>query len=841
MKQSTFSSNIVAVQFRNLPVGKKLATGFGIILLILVLLVAFVEYQLQAQDTVQNRVTELRVPTKVAGHDLINGINYSLAALRGYMILGKDQFKQQRVEAWQDIDHNLEVMTKMSQSWTVAKNLERLEELKSVLAKFKMAQERVEKVSHSEDEQPAMKILLTEAAPRASKIMAAITGMINEEKELEASPARKALLATFADSRGSFAMGLASIRGYLISGEQKWADDFNRRWAVNLARFETINENRYLLTETQQQHFKTYTKMRKEFAPFPPEMFQIRGSDRWNMANYLLGAEASPQAGKALKILKTMVENQNKLAAADVQLLQDGSANLKTVSLIAAVIAVIIGILVAWLITKMIVTPLREAMAVSTRIAAGDLSGKIVAVSKDETGQLLQGMKQMQDKLTQVIEVDVQNLVDSGRRGDLTQRIDLGGKEGFYKTLSTGVNDLVEVSDNVVNDTVRVFGALAQGDLTETITQQYQGSFNQLKQDANGTIDRIKNVIEGDIQAIIDAAQAGDLSRRIDLNGKDGFFHDLSSGINELLDTLGQVFEDVASVMGTIAKGDMTQGMTGDYSGMFSDVKNDINQTRDNLGEIILQLRNSADLINTSSQEITSGNTSLSNRTEQQASALEETASSMEELTSTVRNNADNAQQANKLAATARETAERGGDVVGNAVKAMGDINTASNKIAEIIGVIDEIAFQTNLLALNASVEAARAGEQGRGFAVVATEVRNLAGRSATAAKEIKDLIQDSVEKVKVGADLVNESGETLGEIVVGVKKVGDIISEIAAASLQQSAGIDQVNQAVTSMDELTQQNAALAEETSAASESMTEKASEMNNMMSFFTVDEEA
>jgi methyl-accepting chemotaxis protein len=212
----------------------------------------------------------------------------------------------------------------------------------------------------------------------------------------------------------------------------------------------------------------------------------------------------------------------------------------------------------------------------------------------------------------------------------------------------------------------------------------------------------------------------------------------------------------------------------------------------------------------------------------------------MEELTSTVRNNADNAQEANRVAANARQLAEKGGDVVSRAVTAMEQINTSSNKIAEIIGVIDEIAFQTNLLALNASVEAARAGEQGRGFAVVATEVRNLASRSAGAAKEIKDLINDSVNKVHAGAELVNESGETLEEIVSGVKKVGDIVAEIAAASAEQASGIDQVNQAITSMDEMTQQNAALAEETSAASASLYEKAQSMGTAIGFFSVEDD-
>jgi methyl-accepting chemotaxis protein len=289
--------------------------------------------------------------------------------------------------------------------------------------------------------------------------------------------------------------------------------------------------------------------------------------------------------------------------------------------------------------------------------------------------------------------------------------------------------------------------------------------------------------------------------------------------------------------MDHMARGDLTRNIEREYQGTFGRVKDDVNGTLGNMRRIVQDLRDAADFLSTASDEISSGNNNLSARTEQQASSLQETASSMEELTSTVRNNADNAQQANQLAAVSRGKAEEGGAVVERAIEAMREIDSASGKIAEIIGVIDEIAFQTNLLALNASVEAARAGEQGRGFAVVATEVRNLASRSASAAKQIKELIKDSVQKVRSGAELVNQSGETLGQIVQAVKKVGDIVAEIAAASTEQSAGIDQVNQAVTSMDEVTQQNAALAEQTSAASASMQEKTREMAHMVGFFKV----
>jgi len=341
--------------------------------------------------------------------------------------------------------------------------------------------------------------------------------------------------------------------------------------------------------------------------------------------------------------------------------------------------------------------------------------------------------------------------------------------------------------------------------------------------------------VEKQIENIVGAAKNGDLDQRLDTSGKDGFFLVLCEGINEMVGTISASFSDVARVMKAMADGDLTQKITAEYSGTYADVQNDINATIDKFEEVVGEIIESSEFFKNTSEEIASGNNNLSQRAEEQASTLEETASSMEELTGTVKNNADNAQQANQLAAGARTTAEKGGEVVKEAVVAMDEINNSSSKIAEIIGVIDEIAFQTNLLALNASVEAARAGEQGRGFAVVATEVRNLAGRSATAAKEIKDLITDSAEKVKNGSQLVNESGETLSEIVAGVKKVGDIISEIAAASSEQSAGIDQINKAVSQMDEMTQQNAALAEEASAASESSVSKAVDMVKLVEFF------
>ena len=307
-------------------------------------------------------------------------------------------------------------------------------------------------------------------------------------------------------------------------------------------------------------------------------------------------------------------------------------------------------------------------------------------------------------------------------------------------------------------------------------------------------------------------------------DGKPVKFFKLASDITQekhFRDQIEQILSQASQVMSAVSDGDLTQTIDGDYDGSLGQLQEATNTSIDNLAGLVSQIRDSASSMSGSAREVAEANQDLSRRTEGQASALEETAASMEEMTATVDQNADNARQASQLAVGAREQAQGGGEVVEQAVGAMGAISESSKKIADIIGVIDEIAFQTNLLALNAAVEAARAGDQGRGFAVVASEVRNLAQRSAEAAKEIKALIQDSLEKVEDGSKLVNKSGDQLTEIVTSVKKVSDIIAEIAAASEEQAAGINQVNQAVAEMDQSTQQNAAMVEEAAAASESM--------------------
>jgi methyl-accepting chemotaxis protein len=299
-----------------------------------------------------------------------------------------------------------------------------------------------------------------------------------------------------------------------------------------------------------------------------------------------------------------------------------------------------------------------------------------------------------------------------------------------------------------------------------------------------------------------------------------------------LLKQLGGEPDYTAKIAGSIAHGDLSIAIDDANKGS---LLFEMKEMRNSLVNIVGQVRVGTETIGTASREIAAGNIDLSSRTEMQASSLEKTASAMEELTSTVKQNADNAREANQLAASASDVARKGGEVVSQVVDTMGSINASANKIVDIIGVIDGIAFQTNILALNAAVEAARAGEQGRGFAVVASEVRNLAQRSAAAAKEIKTLIGDSVEKVERGSKLVGQAGVTMDEVVASVKRVTDIMGEIANASQEQSAGIAQVNLSIIEMDSMTQQNAALVEEAAAAAQSLQDQASELAHVVSIF------
>jgi methyl-accepting chemotaxis protein len=346
---------------------------------------------------------------------------------------------------------------------------------------------------------------------------------------------------------------------------------------------------------------------------------------------------------------------------------------------------------------------------------------------------------------------------------------------------------------------------------------------------------KLETDLSNELGTLVNAAVVGDFSKRIDIAGKSGFIAKLGENLNRLVGTVGSALTEVLTMMGSMAQGDLSKRIGGTYEGQFQKLKDDANLTAEKLAEIVGQTVEGMANIKASTTEIATGATDLSSRTEEQVASLEEIAASIRQLNTTVQQSAENTGQASQLAIAARTSAEAGGEVASAAVKAMAEIEQSSQKISEIVGMIDEIAFQTNLLALNAAVEAARAGEAGRGFAVVAGEVRTLAQRSSQASKEIKTLISNSNTQVKQGVELVNKAGGTLGEIVTAVKRVSDIVSEIAAANKEQSASVGEVQEAIGQIEQATQQNAALVEETTAALGSADNQVQGVTEVISFF------
>ncbi|WMJ69082.1 methyl-accepting chemotaxis protein [Stenotrophomonas sp. 24(2023)] len=498
-------------------------------------------------------------------------------------------------------------------------------------------------------------------------------------------------------------------------------------------------------------------------------------------------------------------------------------------------VLVLIVLALSWLIGNRIARPLKQATAVAEGIARGRLDSAIGPQPHDETGRLLDAMATMQDQLHKVISAQR----DMARRhdaGELGYRIDASPFPGEYGLMVRETNDLVGSHVQTLHDVLAVVQQYAVGDLSRDVPR-YPGE----KAALTTTVDTVKanlGRINAQIKHLAGAAAAGDFSQRGDAQQFDHDFRVMLDNLNAMMAVSDANLGKLSQLLSAIAEGDLTARMQGDFQGVFATMRDDANATVSQLTQIVGQIQAATGSITQAAGEIASGNSDLSRRTEQQAANLEETAASMEELTSTVRQNAEHARQANQLAIGAQGVASQGGEVVGQVVSTMSAIEASSKKIAEIISVIDGIAFQTNILALNAAVEAARAGEQGRGFAVVASEVRTLAQRSAAAAKEIKGLIDDSVGKVSDGSALVHKAGATMGEIVASVQRVTDIMAEISAASQEQSAGIEQVNQTVVQMDETTQQNAALVEEATAAARAMEEQAGQLADAVAIFRLD---
>ncbi|MCF7967199.1 MAG: Tar ligand binding domain-containing protein [Methylobacter tundripaludum] len=528
---------------------------------------------------------------------------------------------------------------------------------------------------------------------------------------------------------------------------------------------------------------------------------------------------------------------------------------------------------------RVIICPLEVSIAHFRQMAQGNYSTVIEIDRQNEVGKVMEAIKSMQTRLGfDVLEarrIADENLLVKNALDNVSTGVIIADNNGEIIYVNKSVSDMLSKAeqgirkklpdfsaDNLLGSKIDAFhkNHEHQAQLLASLTDAYVAGIDLGGRSMVVTVNPVINeqglrlgsvvewqdrtdevTVEKEVATIVVASSKGDFTKRFDLRGKRGFLRELGEGLNQMLFISETGLNEVARVLGALSRGDLTETITNEYQGTFGQLKDDSNTTVEKLKAIINQIKDATDCINAGAKEIAAGNNDLSYRTEEQAARLEETAASMYELTSTVQHNTENAKQVNQLAIGAAEIAGQGGEVVGQVVSTMNDIKASSLQIEEIISVIDDIAFQTNILAFNAAVEAARAGMNGQGFAVVAAEVRNLAQRAAASAGEIKSLIEASVKKIDGGSKLATQAGFTMEEILSSIRSVTGMMSEITAASVEQSAGIEQINQAITQMDNATQQNAALVEQAAAAAESLEEQAGNLAMTVGCFRINEES
>jgi len=774
----------------NIRISGRLIAGFTAVSIILAASVGYTAFVLRSVGQNVDRMANLRMPVSIESAQLASNLYATLAALRAYLMSASPQGNAERAAIWKEIDAIAAKIDKTADQFTDPVNKSKWTEAKKLLAEFRAAQDKAEAIAFTADAYPATKLLQAEGIPLVDAMFSELGKMIAEEENLEISPERKRLLITMGEVRSNLAAAIAQIRLYLMSGTEGDWDKFTKPWENFERSFGALMAQQQLLNAVQKRSFEKIVKARGDFALYPDRINSIRESAQWNMPVYILTTEVTTRAQKILDLIDGakgadgvraggIKSNEQKLLIQESQEIMNDISFLTMIEWILLAIGLSAAMVISFLTARSIIRPIQALTAGMLELAKGNFAVVLPGLGrKDEIGSIAGAVETFKLMAAEKAQREAEEKADLDRR-------------------ATAERDAA----------------------TDKMSQEFETA----------------------IGGIVKAAVAGDFSQRVVLDGKTGLVRNIGLAMNSLCENTEKVMKDLITMFDALAGGDFRNRITADYHGTFGKLKNDANVMADRIGATVAELKAAAQEITNAANEISISTTDLSQRTEEQAASLEQTSASMEEIAATVKKNAENAQQANKTASSTCDIASRGGQVVTKTVDAMTRIEESSRKIADIIGIIDEIARQTNLLALNAAVEAARAGDAGRGFSVVASEVRNLAQRSSQAAKDIKNLITTSNEQVRGGVELVNRAGTSLQEIVESIKKVAEVVSEIAVASAEQSTGIEQVNRTLTQMDEVTQQNSALVEQNAATAKMLEHQSRAMNERVSFFRIDDAA
>ena len=864
--------------FSNITLRNKLLLSFAFIVLVMAAQgVSFIDRLSSVNQKVSTVVDEVQ-PALLTSRLLSEELNQASTSLGFYLLSKETQHKDAYLGGLVRLDEIIATLELLPAIRAREDSQQILRNISSDLDSFSAYQTQVIELVEVEGKNiQAMNFASQNINPASRVISQLLTQMILDEEQEDATPERKQILADLNNLRYAWSNLMNEMRLFLAFRAPAARENMSlyRGSMENLlTKVQAWGDD---LTFEQTDSLEQFVEQFTTFVNHLEALIKLHESDKWRMDAWMIRNQINPilaSISSQVEKLVTQLESASRQATEDVDTIYH---NGRYTVLISGLLTFCMLCLLGWALIRNVLRQLgtdpNRLEKIADSIANGNLETDPECDGKPSTG-VFASIRLMQGNLREMIESERQAAAINNRVRHALDNVSgnamITDPDNIIIYINGAANRLLHESEAAIRTEISDFHADTligtDSDIFHHDNEAYARMIEELSEartddlvigglsmrftynpvvDEKGVrigtvieiIDRTQQVaIEEEVQHVVSCAKAGDLSRRISLEGKDSFFAGLSSTVNDLVENSENIIRDTVCVIGAMARGDLSSRIEADYQGTFGELRNNTNTSIDTITGILDQIKASAQMVASASREIAQGNDNLSSRTEEQAASLQETTDNMEVITQTAQQNTSNAQRANLLSMDARKQAENSGIVSGQAISAMTEITTSSREIADIIGVIDEIAFQTNLLALNAAVEAARAGEQGRGFAVVASEVRNLAGRSATAAREIKELIGNSIIKVEEGSNLVGETGNSLNSIIDTVKQVCDIIAEIARASSEQSESIGQIGKAVSQMGVMTQQNAALVEQAAAASESMSEQAQNLNQLVDFFS-----